>query len=145
MSSNAPVRAEVLDLKSGYQFDIRVGKHLLRADEPADLGGTDTGPTPMELCLSALGACTAMTIRMYAERKAWKLEKADVQLEWIDAINAQKSGKVTTPMPYVLRVIRLEGELTDEQRARLLEIADRCPVHRFITGEKRVETQLSPA
>jgi putative redox protein len=143
MSAQVPVKAEIRDLKDGYRFDIQVRKHLLRADEPSELGGSDSGPTPMELCLSALGACTAMTIRMYADRKAWKLESVDVVLEMIDAINAHKAGKVESPMPYVLRKIRLIGDLDEEQRVRLQEIADRCPVHRFITGEKRVETLIS--
>lgn len=110
--------------------DIEIGPHLLRADEPADKGGTDAGPTPTELLLAALGACEAITLRMYAARKGWPLVNAQVSLT-----------AATVDGVYVIRRrLTLEGEtLTDEQRGRLHEIANRCPVQRAITGEVRVE------
>lgn len=119
---------------AGLATDIEVGPHLLRADEPAEKGGTDTGPTPTQLLLVALGACEAITLRMYANRKGWPLVNAEVSLT-----------ASTVDGAYVIRRrLTLEGDLTDEQRARLHEIANRCPVQRAITGEVRVEDVEEP-
>ncbi|MEY2632505.1 MAG: hypothetical protein RIR00_1159 [Pseudomonadota bacterium] len=109
-----------------YQQEIRAGRHHYLADEPESMGGADAGPAPFDLLLSALGACTAMTLRMYAERKNLPLRSIRVELE---------SGKVEIdgqPRDQVHRRIQLEGELTPEQRQRLLEIAQRCPIHRAL-------------
>ena len=113
--------------------NIEVGPHRLRADEPEDKGGGDTGPSPHETLLSALGACTASTLRLYAHRKGWPLTDAKVRL------TAQhEDGR------YVInRQVHLEGTLDLDQRTRLLEIADRCPVHRTLTGAIVINTSES--
>ena len=120
------------------------GRHSLTADEPPRLGGLDTGPTPYDLLLSGLGACTTMTMRMYAQRKGWPLDRASVTLHH-DKIHAEdceacetSSGKVDK----IQRKIHLEGDLSAEQRARLLEIADKCPVHKTLHSEVRIESAL---
>ena len=121
----------------GYATDVSLGKHSLRADEPASVGGTDTGPTPYDLLLSALGTCTAITLRMYADRKGWPLAGATVELRH-DRVHARDCAECETKTGFVSRIskrITLSGELDDTQRTRLLEIADRCPVHRTLGSE----------
>jgi putative redox protein len=126
---------------------IRSGEHVLIADEPLDAGGNDTGPNPYDYLVAALGACTAMTLRMYARQKKWPLEKVRVKLEHskvyaTDCASCEtKEGKVDR----ITRTIELEGPLSDEQRQRLREIADRCPVHRTLTSEIEILTALAPA
>jgi len=110
--------------------DITIGGFGLRADEPIDKGGDDTGPEPHEFLLSALGACTAMTLRLYAARKGWPLTNVRVTLN-----GGPIEGKYA-----ITRHIALEGELDAEQRQRLIEIASKCPVHRTLTGEVQIET-----
>jgi putative redox protein len=127
-----------------YASDIEAGTHALRADEPVAAGGTDTGPTPYGLLLSALGACTAITLRMYADRKGWPLERVAVTLRH-DRIHARDCGDCETVVGMVdsiERDIALEGDLDAEQRARLLDIADKCPVHRTLHAEIRIATRL---
>lgn len=130
--------------KQKYTCEIRTNGHGLTADEPATVGGANLGPSPYELLLSSLGACTAMTIRMYADRKKWPLDEAIVRLkhEKIHAKDCEdcesKSGKID----YIDRVIELIGDLDEEQRQRLLEIADRCPVHRTLHSEIVVKSRL---
>ncbi|MSP75654.1 MAG: OsmC family peroxiredoxin [Rhodospirillaceae bacterium] len=123
------------------------GAHVLRADEPAANGGNDSGPDPYSYLLAALGACTAMTLRMYARQKKWPLEKVRVVLKH-DKIHATdcatcetKDGKVDR----IERWIELDGPLSDEQQKRLLEIADRCPVHRTLTSKIVITTRLEGA
>ncbi len=130
-----------------YAQIVDDGVHRLRADEPADVGGTNTGPTPYGLLSAALGACTSMTLRMYAERKKLPLEWIAVRLRH-SKIHAQdcaecevKEGKVDR----IERDIELWGDLTDEQRQRLLEIADRCPVHQTLERHNQIVTKLRPA
>ncbi len=125
--------------------NIVAGAHTLVADEPVSVGGRDAGPTPYDLLLSALGACTTMTLRMYADHKGWPLDHVAVRLKH-DRIHAQdcetcesETGKVSR----IERELHIEGDLDDDQRARLLEIADRCPVHRTITHEKQMVTRLA--
>ncbi len=121
----------------GFAADVSLGKHSLRADEPASVGGTDTGPTPYDLLLSALGTCTAITLRMYADRKGWPLMGATVELRH-DRVHARDCVECETKTGFVSRIskrITLSGDLDDTQRARLLEIADRCPVHRTLRSE----------
>ncbi len=115
--------------------DITIGGFRLRADEPTDKGGSDTGPEPHEFVLTALGACTAMTLRLYAERKGWPLNGVHVRLT-----GGPGEGKYS-----ITRHIAMDGELDAEQRARLLEIANKCPVHRTLTGEVAIETKEVPA
>ncbi len=127
--------------------DIVVGPHLLRADEPRAVGGDDTGPTPYGLLLAGLGACTAMTLRLFAKRKNWPLGEVEVRLRH-DKIHANDCAECETGTGKIDRIekeISLGGSLSSDQRARLLEIADRCPVHRTLHSEVRVESSLIPA
>lgn len=121
-----------------YQQEIRAGNHLLIADEPVSVGGEDAGPSPFDLLLAALGACTSMTIRMYAERKQLPLTRVEVTLTHD---KTERDGKL---LDRVTRHLQLEGSLDEEQRARLMEIANRCPVHRVLAQPLVVETQLLP-
>ena len=124
---------------------IRAGRHTLRADEPARLGGTDTGPTPYDLLLGALGACTGMTLRLYADRKGWPLEgvRVDLRHEKIHATDCATCETQVGRIDRIERTVRLDGPLDDEQRKRLLEIADRCPVHRTLESEILIETEAA--
>jgi len=125
---------------------IAAGKHALRADEPADFGGNDTGPTPYDLLLAGLGACTSMTMRMYAARKRWPLERVTVTLHH-EKIHAEDCADCETKEGRIDRIARslaFEGELDEAQQAKLLEIADKCPVHRTLESEVLVETVLAP-
>ncbi len=128
-----------------YQTSICVGPHAFFADEPKAAGGADTGPSPYDLHAAALGACTSMTLKMYARRKGWPLEDVLVRLEHAkvhaeDCADCEtKEGKVDR----IDRELRLRGPLDDEQRRRLLEIADRCPVHRTLSSEVWVRTRLA--
>ncbi len=121
--------------------------HLLRADEPVEVGGTDTGPGPYDLLLSSLGACTAMTVRMYAERKAWPLENVQVTLRHskVHAEDCAECDQADRKIDLVERRIRFDGPLDETQRQRLREIADKCPVHRTLTSEIRIDTAVDPA
>ncbi len=110
--------------------------HTWFGDEPADLGGGDSAPNPMQVLLSALGACTTVTVQMYAARKQWPLAGVRVAL----ALNPQ--GKPAAGND-IVRTVHLEGDLSAEQRERLLQIAEACPVHKLLTGEIRIATQLS--
>ncbi|HEV8391080.1 MAG TPA: alpha/beta fold hydrolase [Dongiaceae bacterium] len=118
--------------------------HPLRADEPVEVGGTDSGPGPYDFLLAGLGACTAMTVRMYAERKKWPLENVHVTLRH-NKIHAEDCAECETKagmLDRMERVIRLDGPLDAEQKARLMEIADKCPVHRTLTSEIRIESRM---
>jgi putative redox protein len=121
------------------------GPHLLHADEPADAGGRNSGPTPYQLLSAALGACTTMTIRLYAAHKKWPLEHASVTVRH-DKIHAADCADCETregKIDIFEREIRLTGTLDDEQRRRILEIADKCPVHRTLHSEVRVNSRLA--
>ena len=128
-----------------YGQTIVAGAHRLAADEPKDVGGLDAGPGPYELLLSALGACTAMTMRMYADRKKWPLTGSSVTLRHrkIDAADCADCETKTGKVDEIERRIALEGPLDAEQRDRLLEIADKCPVHRTLSSEVKVRTALA--
>lgn len=127
-----------------YAQDIRVGRHELRADEPVEYGGNDTGPSPYGLLAAALGACTSMTLRMYAGRKQWPLQRVTVRLrhEKIHAEDCQGCETKQGKMDRIDRALVLEGPLDEEQRQRLLEIAVKCPVHRTLESEVQVRTTL---
>ena len=132
---------------NGFLQDVHVGGHHLLADEPRSVGGTDLGPTPYGLVSAGLGACTAMTIRMYARRKQIPLEhvSVDVTHDKIHAADCEECETKTGKVDVFRREIRLTGDLTAEQRAKLIEIADKCPVHRTLEGEIRIETAISAA
>jgi putative redox protein len=127
-----------------FAQDVFAGPHRLSADEPPSVGGRDTGPTPYGLLLAALGACTSMTMRMYARRKELPLERVTVRLrhEKIHARDCEECETREGKIDRIEREIAIEGpELDPAQRARLLEIADRCPVHRTLHSEVRIETR----
>ena len=128
-----------------YAQAIHANGHPLRADEPEEHGGHDTGPAPYDLLMAALGACTSMTLRMYADRKQWPLEKVTVRLTH-DKIHAQDCAECETKegkLDRFERLIAVEGPLDAEQRTRLLEIANRCPVHRTLHSEVSVVSRLA--
>lgn len=130
--------ARVVESGNGpYGQYITSGRHVFGADEPEALGGRDTGPDPYELLLAALGACTSMTLRLYAERHKWPLERVEVSL---------KHGRAGTPAGDVPdrfeREITLHGALSDEQKRRLLEIAGRCPVSRTLRRGSEIADEL---
>ena len=127
-----------------FQNEVLNGPHRMFADEPAAIGGGATGPTPYGYLLAGLGACTAMTVRMYAERKKWPLGRVTVTLRH-NKIHAEDCAECETKVGKIDRIDRalaFEGRLDDEQRARLLEIADKCPVHRTLHSEVTVVSKL---
>lgn len=138
-------RVRVSEADDGrYKNHIAIGPHYLIADEPEEVGGNNAGPDPYDLLTAGLGACTSMTLRMYSERKDWPLDSVLVELEH-DKIHAsdcddceQDKGKIDR----IDRAISLEGDLTTEQKERLLQIADKCPVHRTLHRSNKVVTRL---
>lgn len=119
-----------------YQQEVRVGQHRLLADEPISVGGGDAGPAPFDFLMAGLGACTSMTLRMYAERKELPLTGIKVTL------SHEKTEVDGKPRDRIKREITLEGELSDTQRQRLLEIAGKCPVHRALSQSLLLECAL---
>ena len=126
-----------------YTQQITAGRHQLAADEPQPIGA-DSGPTPYDLLLAAVGACTSMTVRMYANRKGWPLETVRVTLRH-SRIHAQDCADCETRIGWIDHIdrdIELAGNLDDTQRQRLLDIANRCPVHQTLTSEVHIATSL---
>jgi len=123
---------------------IAIGQHRLLADEPVEAGGGGTGPNPYDLLLAALGACTSMTLRLYAAHKGWPLERVTVSLrhERIHATDCAECETREGRIDRIERALDLEGPLDAAQRQRLLEIAAKCPVHRTLTAEKQILTHL---
>jgi len=128
----------------GFIQDVHVAGHRLVVDEPRALGGTDTGPSPYDLLISALGACTSMTVSLYARRKQWPLKAVTVRLRHskIHAADCADCDTKEGKLDGVERDIELHGDLTTEQRAQLLEMANKCPVHKTLTSEINIRTRL---
>jgi len=125
-----------------FEQEISIGRHRLLADEPASVGGLDSGPGPYDLLLAGLGACTSMTLRLYAERKSLPLDRVIVRLSHskVHAADCESCETKEGMLDRIERAITLEGELDDVQRGRLLEIADKCPVHRTLSSEIEIKT-----
>jgi putative redox protein len=134
-------------LEDGLKGTLEVGRHRILVDEPLALGGTDEGPDPYALLLGALGSCTAMTLRLYANRKGWDLRGVTVDLSH-DRIHTRDCETCEEDDPRsridrIGKVLTLEGDLDDGQRARLLEIATRCPVERTLGNAPEISTRLA--
>jgi uncharacterized OsmC-like protein len=125
-----------------YGQSITAGHHQLAADEPVAVGGADSGPTPYDLLLASLGTCTAITVRMYAQRKGWPLRRVTVRLRHgrIHADDCVDCETKAGQLDHIERELQFDGELTAEQRARLLGIAEHCPVHRMLQSEVLIST-----
>jgi putative redox protein len=132
---------------SPYLENISVGPHALVGDEPADFGGADAGPNPYELLLAALGTCTSITVRMYAQRRQWPLQDVRVRLS-LGKVHAEDCAGCETEnrmIDLIEMEISFVGDLSEEQRLRLLEIANRCPVHRTLTSRIEISARLAPS
>jgi putative redox protein len=128
----------------GFAQKVQIGPYQLSADEPASYGGTDSGPSPYDLILAALGSCTSMTIGLYARKRSWPVEKITVSL-WHSKIHAKDCEECETKEGRIDRIemeIHLDGQLTDEQRAKLMEVAGKCPVHETLTHEINIKTRV---
>ncbi|RTQ50244.1 OsmC family peroxiredoxin [Hymenobacter gummosus] len=127
--------------------DVQAGRHTFLVDEPETVGGQDRGPTPYDLLLSALGACTAITLRLYANQKKWPLEGVEVRLQH-RRVHAQDCAACEMPghtLDEVHKELRLLGPLTEEQRQRLEVISQKCPVQKALLSGLRIVTELLPA
>jgi putative redox protein len=127
-------QARITTRTGKFQQNIEIGPHRFIGDEPVESQGEDAGPAPHEFLLAALGTCTSMTLKLYADRKQWPLRSVEVRLtqEKRDGVHVMQ------------RTIKLDGDLDAEQRARLLEIAEKCPVHKTLTGEIRIVSEIEP-
>ena len=143
---NALRKVVVRETRNGkFQQTVSVGPHQLVADEPIAVGGDDSGPGPYDYVLAGLGACTSMTMRMYADRKSLPLERVTVTLDHskVHAEDCAECETRTGMLDRIERVISIEGVLDTEQRSKLMEIADKCPVHRTLTSEVRIVTKAA--
>ncbi|MGB1000383.1 MAG: alpha/beta fold hydrolase [Flavobacteriales bacterium] len=130
--------------EKGFTTAIKMGKHFMVADEPESIGGDDFGPNPYDLLLASLGACTGMTLRMYANRKKWDVKNITVHLnhnkKHVDDCNVCE--KPSARLDHIDKTIEIEGDLDEKQRQRMLEISEKCPVHRTLHSEIRINTKL---
>ena len=126
--------------RAGQQFqqEIKAGPHSFVADAPKSVGGAEVGPEPHELLLASLGACTSITLQMYAKRKGWDLQDVQVDLKE-EQLDDAESGK---PISKITREIHVTGNLEPEQLEQLKTVADKCPIHKLLSGPKQINTQL---
>jgi putative redox protein len=143
ITSNRPPHVIVRGDSTGFAQAVEIGPHRLAGDEPVAFGGTNTGPSPYDLLLASLGTCTSMTISLYARRRGWPLENVTVSLyhSKIHAIDCAECETKEGKIDRIEREIHLTGPLTEEQRSKLMEIADRCPVHQTLTSEINIRTR----
>jgi putative redox protein len=127
------------DVNRPYAQIVTAGRHVLSADEPKSVGGRDTGPSPYEYLLAGLGSCATITMRMYARRHQWPLRRATVEV-WHEKVEGPDGRSMTDRFH---RVIHLDGDLTGEQRQRLLDVADKCPVSRTLGRASLVGSELA--
>src|SRR5258708_19057543 len=129
---------------SSFAQQIVAGRHRFTGDEPKNVGGSDTGPSPYDFLLAALGSCTSMTVGMYARKKNWPLERVTVWLRRskIYAADCSECEMKEGMLDRIERDVRFDGTLTAEQSSRLLDIANKCPVHRTLTSEIDIQTRL---
>jgi putative redox protein len=127
-----------------FRQEVRVGRHALVGDEPLAAGGADAGPTPYDLLLAALGTCTSMTLGLYARRKGWPLDRVRVELRHsrVHAEDCENCDTRNAMIDRIDRAVELVGALDSAQRARLMEIADRCPVHRTLSSGFQIRSSL---
>jgi putative redox protein len=127
--------------------DISIGAHKLQGDEPGEAGGADAGPSPYEFLLAALGTCTCITVRMYAQTKHWPLEAVHISLTHskIHADDSVASATEVRMLDKIVMAISLIGDLSEDQQRRLLDVAARCPVHRTLTATIQIETTSTPS
>src|SRR5678815_5461763 len=145
MNGDEPGLVIVRGAGDGFAQEIAAGPHRLRSDEPTSADGTDTGATPYDLLLAALGSCTSMTMAMYARRKQWPLERVTVRLRHsrVHSDDSEACETHDAKLTVIERDIEIDGTLDDQQRARLLAIANRCPVHLTLTSRIDVRTTLT--
>jgi uncharacterized OsmC-like protein len=143
-AAEQPTEVIVEGSAASFAQQVTVGKHRLLSDEPTAAGGTDSGPAPYDLLLMALGSCTSMTVGLYARRKQLPLEAIRVRLRHlkIHAEDCQDCETKEGRLDRIERDVELVGNLDDDQRARLLDIANKCPVHRTLQGEIEIATRL---
>jgi putative redox protein len=144
-NNNDPNKTIVRETGAGpFTQEIIVRQHILHADEPVTNGGNDAGPSPYDFLLAALGACTSMTVRAYAQFKKIPLKKITVTLthQKIYAQDCEHCENSDSKLDHIERLIELQGDLTQEQRERLLDIANKCPVHRTLTSKNIITTKL---
>lgn len=144
LQSESQTVVSIKDKANKFLTQIQTGKHFLVADEPQEVGGEDLGPSPYQLLTAALGACTAMTMRMYADRKGWEIEEIKVHLNHDKRYSEDcaECEKPTSKIDHFERIVEVDGQLDEKQLKRLLEIANKCPVHRTLEGDVKVITSL---
>jgi putative redox protein len=134
---------QVIEGQSRFVQNISIGRHSLQADESVDVGGNDVGANPHELLLAALGTCASMTVRMYADRKQWELYGVRVELSYAQTQDSAAGSDDVRNAEEIEMHIFFLGDLSDEQRARLLQIAMKCPVHHILTSSIKIRSRLA--